>query len=213
MGWNVHDLLRLRHPGDLLGRCPVPAWVDPALSPAPWVVVRRAPIEGETIPVGVRGRCRTERFAGFIRASSVVECVSPEALASPEAWLPVVRREELPPMRALPVLHATLCGSGLRWGPVGSVGFELASGVPVTHRTSDLDLIVRLNDFPIPPATAQILLEIIHGTEVRVDLLLETFAGAIAFLEYVSGQSDVVLRSINGRCRIKRVGGARGGNF
>jgi phosphoribosyl-dephospho-CoA transferase len=204
MRWCVHDLLRLGNPDDLKGSGPVPMWVNAALSRTPWVVVRRAPTKGGLVPIGVRGDHRSERFASFIDPSSISESVPPEALSSSQTWQQVDQRRDLPPMRALAVVHAILRTSDLCWGPVGSVGFELASGVPAAHRASDLDLIVRLSDFLIPWATTQKLLEVMHGTEIRVDLLLETGEGAISFLEYIGNQPDLVLRSINGPSLIQR---------
>jgi phosphoribosyl-dephospho-CoA transferase len=204
MGWVVHDLLRLRDPVGLMSRGPVPAWVNDALSRAPWVVVRRAPLEGAFIPIGVRGQSRGERFAAFTDSSSVVESVSPEELALTKAWQTAVRREALPAISALPLVHAILQTSALRWGPVGSVGFELASGLPVAHPTSDLDLVVRLSDFSIPPATTEKLLEINHRIEVRIDVLLETPEGAISLPEYVGNQPTLLLRSVQGPKLIPR---------
>lgn len=210
MGWTVHDLLRLRDPDDLVSRGPVPGWVNAALTRAPWVVVRRAPVEGTFIPVGIRGQSRGERFAAFISSSSVVQSVSPEELALSMAWQTAVRREALPAMSALPLVHAILRTATLHWGPVGSVGFELASGVPTAHPSSDLDLIVRLSDFPIPPATTEKLLEMVHRSELRIDLLLETPEGAISLLEYLAGQPNLLLRSSLGPKLIpgKRFGGS-----
>ena len=78
--------LRLSDPRDLVYRVPPPSWSHEALSRAPWVVVRRAPFENELIPVGVRGKNRSERFAAFAHAAAVVQCVSPEDLASCQAW-------------------------------------------------------------------------------------------------------------------------------
>jgi phosphoribosyl-dephospho-CoA transferase len=201
MGATVHDLLRVRGWDALVNRSPAPEWVNEALSRAPWVVVRRAPTEGEFIPVGVRGQNRGERFASFVHASSIVECVSPENLSSSQAWKKAVRLEELPAMRALLRVDAIFQGSNLHWGPSGSIGFELASGVPIAHRTSDLDLIVRMNDLLIPPSTTRKLLAIVERVEttgVRVDLLLEIREGAIALLEYAGGGTNLLLRTIHG---------------
>jgi phosphoribosyl-dephospho-CoA transferase len=201
MGAIVHDLLRVRGSDALVNPDPAPEWVNEALSRAPWVVVRRAPLEGEFIPVGVRGQNRGERFASFVHSSSIVECVSPENLSSSRAWKKAVRLEELPAMRALLRVDAIIQGSDLHWGPSGSVGFELASGVPVALRTSDLDLIVRLSDLRVPPPLTGKLLAIverIETTRVRVDLLLETQKGAMALLEYAGGGTNLLLRTIHG---------------
>jgi phosphoribosyl-dephospho-CoA transferase len=201
MGATVHDLLRVRGSDALVNRDPAPGWVNEALSRAPWVVVRRAPAEGKFIPVGVRGRNRGERFASFVHRSSIVECLRPENLSSSQAWKKAVRFEELPAMSALLRVEAIFQDSDLHWGPSGSVGFELASGVPIAVRTSDLDLIVRMSDLLIPPSTTRKLLAMVERVEttgVRVDLLLETRKGAMALLEYARGGTNLLLRTIHG---------------
>jgi phosphoribosyl-dephospho-CoA transferase len=192
MGLIPHDLLRLRDPCDLVYRVPPPSWSEEALSRVPWVVVRRAPFENELIPVGVRGKNRSERFAAFAPAATVVQCVSPEDLASCQAW-----REELPALRALPKIQVALQGLGLGWGPVGSVGFELATAFPAANCSSDLDLIIRMNDLLVPRVTEE-LVAVIEDVGVRVDVLLETKAGAIALAEYVGNGPNLLLRTVNG---------------
>jgi phosphoribosyl-dephospho-CoA transferase len=203
-----HDLLHLRDPRDLVYQAPPPPWLDEALLQVPWVVVRRAPFENELIPVGVRGKNRGERFAAFAHAATVVQCVSPEELASRQAWREAARREELPALRALPKIHLALQALGLSWGPVGSVGFELATAFAVATCSSDLDLIVRLNDL-LDSGVAEDLVAVIEDAGVRVDILLETEAGAIALAEYVGGGPNLLLRTVNGP-RLARKNHAKG---
>lgn len=196
MDLTVHDLLRLRDPNELVNCDPAPQWVSEALSEAPWVVVRRVPFEGDLIPVGVRGYNRSERFAAFISPSSVVESVRPEELASSQAWRRAIRAEELPAMRLLPKVDEDLRLLDVCWGPVGSVGFELASGFPVANRESDLDLIVRMNDIVMPRATVEKLLATVRGS--RVDLLVETPAGGVSLLEYATSRQSLLFRTAKG---------------
>ncbi|MBV8418121.1 MAG: malonate decarboxylase holo-ACP synthase [Verrucomicrobia bacterium] len=193
-----HDLLRLRDPRDLVHRVPTPSWVCEALLLAPWVVVRRAPFENELIPVGVRGRNRSERFAAFAHAASIVQCAKPEELAAGQSWRTAPRREELPAMRALPPIHAMLRKLGLAWGPIGSVGFELASGLPAANSGSDLDLLIRVQDTVLPRTIAEDLVAFMEGVGVRVDVGLETTAGGIALAEYARGVPELLLRTLNG---------------
>jgi phosphoribosyl-dephospho-CoA transferase len=197
MGWLPHDLLCLSDPRDLVYRVPPPAWLHEALLPAPWVVVRRAPVENELIPVGVRGKKRSERFAAFARVATVFRWVSPEDLASRQVWREASRRDELPALRALSPMHAALQALGLSWGPVGSVGFELATDFPAANSSSDLDLIIRMNDV-LTPGVAERLVAIVESAETRVDVLLETKAGAIALAEYAHGGTDLLMRTVNG---------------
>jgi phosphoribosyl-dephospho-CoA transferase len=197
MGWLPHDLLCLSDPRDLVCRVPPPAWLHEALLRAPWVVVRRAPFENELIPVGVRGKNRSERFGAFAYAGTVVQCVSPEDLASCETWREASRRDELPVLRALPTIHMALQTLDLSWGPVGSVGFELATGFPAANCSSDLDLIIRMNDVLVP-RVAEKLVALMEGAGARVDMLLETAAGAIALAEYARSGPNLLLRTVNG---------------
>jgi phosphoribosyl-dephospho-CoA transferase len=201
-----HDLLRLRDPRDLVHRVPTPAWVCEALLLAPWVVVRRAPFESELIPVGVRGRNRNERFAAFARTASVVQCAKPEGFAAGQSWRETPRRKEVPAMRALPPIHAMLRKLGLVWGPIGSVGFELASGFPAANSGSDLDLLIRVEDTVLPRAMAEDMVAFMEGVGVRVDVQLETTAGAIALAEYARGVPDLLLRTLNGPRLIQHPG-------
>jgi phosphoribosyl-dephospho-CoA transferase len=208
MGLIPHDLLRLRDPRDLVYRAPPPSWSDEVLSQVPWVVVRRAPFENELIPVGIRGKNRSERFAAFAHATTVVQCVSPKDLVSCQAWREAARREELPALRALPKIQMALQALGLSWGPVGSVGFELATAFPAANCSSDLDLIIRLNDLLVP-RVAEELVAVIEDAGARVDVLLETKAGAIALAEYVRTGPNLVLRTVNGP-RLARKNHAKG---
>jgi phosphoribosyl-dephospho-CoA transferase len=196
MDITVHDLLRLRGPEELVNYDQAPQWVSEALSRAPWVVVRRASFERELIPVGVRGRSRSERFAGFADPSSIEESVRPEELISSQAWKRAVRFEEVPAMGLLPLINEDLRMLDLCWGPVGSIGFELASGLPVANRESDLDLIVRMNDIVIPRATTEKLLAIARG--FQVDLLVETPVGGVSLLEYATVRQNLMLRTVKG---------------
>ena len=208
MGLIPHDLLRLRDPRDLVYRTPPPSWSDEALSQVPWVVVRRAPFENELIPVGIRGKNRSERFAAFAHAATVVQRVSPEDLVCCQAWREAARREEFPALRALPKIQIALQALGLSWGPVGSVGFELATAFPAANCSSDLDLIIRLNDILVP-RVAEELVAVIEDAGARADVLLETKAGAIALAEYVGSGPNLVLRTVNGP-RLARKNHAKG---
>ena len=101
-------------------------------------------------------------------------------------------------MRALSPIHEMLRKLGLAWGPIGSVGFELASGFPAANSGSDLDLLIRTEDTVIPRAMAEDLIAFMEGVGVRVDVQLETAAGGIALAEYACGVTDLLLRTLNG---------------
>jgi phosphoribosyl-dephospho-CoA transferase len=83
------------------------------------------------------------------------------------------------------------------WGPLGSVGFELASGAATATAASDLDLLLQAPQ-PVPPQLAAALHERLARLPVRADLLLETPAGALALAEYVAGRTPFGLRTLTG---------------
>lgn len=98
---------------------------------------------------------------------------------------------------ALDYIEATLATSTYTWGPIGSVGFELASGAPTVGVCSDLDLLIRM-ERPLDCKSARQLSLRLAEVPVRVDVQLETPSGAIALAEYARGEPSVMLRTYDG---------------
>jgi phosphoribosyl-dephospho-CoA transferase len=122
----------------------------------------------------------------------------PHELLPYAARSPAHRRAELPALAALIEAIPLLAPFGLPWGPGGSLGFELATGVPTAHPASDLDLVVRADE-PVSADTAAGLLEALRRLPARTDALLETPHGAVALAEYAHHPSGpVLLRTGNG---------------
>lgn len=191
-----HDLLVVNGAGDLCGDEP-PAWVRGALTLAPLVVVRRARIKEGLIPVGVRGNHRGERAAALLPSARVVRRIRPEQLVSSRAWWTTHRAAKLPHFLVLSTVAELLEPTGLAWGPVGGVGFELASGHPCLTPASDIDLILRA-PAPLPRDMAAELSGLLAALPVRIDVQVEVPAGAVALAEYASGARQMVLRSETG---------------
>jgi phosphoribosyl-dephospho-CoA transferase len=135
----VHDLL-LMTSTEIRQACQAePAWVGPALQRYPWVVARRAVAPEELVAVGVRGIERRQRWGGFMRNDQISEVVAPYDLRSEFAD---PNRLNLPALQALRYIQTELSTLPYRWGPGGSVGYELVSRIPVVTPESDLDLIL-----------------------------------------------------------------------
>ncbi|GAA2531462.1 malonate decarboxylase holo-ACP synthase [Winogradskya humida] len=186
----VHDLLHL---GDLdavrRANPDAPPWVWQHLAPSAWVVVRRPEASNGLIPAGARGDGRTQRQALDVPEASITEVVTPHQLTT--------RLLDQPPAGAIAEAMAMLRGwftaldaAGLDWGPVGAVGFELATGRRVTRASSDLDIVIRITDWPGPAVLWQP-----PATPVRLDCLLESPAGAVAWAEAASDATDVLWRT------------------
>jgi phosphoribosyl-dephospho-CoA transferase len=163
------------------------------------VVVRRARQRAGLVPVGVRGRTRAERFAGWVRRESIVAALTPLQLAARRDWNGQAPRGALSALAALVGVESVMAGASLatRWGPAGSVAFELASGWPTVTAASDLDLVLQL-DAPLTPGAAAALLGQLAQLPARVDVLLESAAGGVALAEYARARAPYLLRTADG---------------
>lgn len=136
----THDLLEIDAKQLISSQPSAPQWVEDNLRKTPFVVVRRGPVTGREIPIGVRGTERNQRWAGFCHPKFVNSILTPQQLLS--RAIPTSRANAIPALRALDVLKERWMESILPWGPGGSVGFELASGRHVATPESDLDIVI-----------------------------------------------------------------------
>ncbi len=139
----VHDLVRLTPQAVVRIVRGAPDWVERSLDAAPWAVVRRARVPG-AVAIGVRGEQRGERFAAELQIDEITCVVTPESLLERPAG------RALDAFAALAEVAHAGREHGLLLGPAGSVGFELATGVPCVSPRSDLDVVVRAH--PSDPA-------------------------------------------------------------
>jgi phosphoribosyl-dephospho-CoA transferase len=185
----THDLLRLSCLELEQGDAVKPEWLDAVLKACPWVVVRRAASHGKRVPVGVRGKERAQRWAGFVNREKIAQIVSPNQLR--ESLVESSRRG-LRAFHSLRFLGTKAALKGLDWGPGGSAGFELASGRPIVTEASDLDIIVRAPE-PFDRSFANSICIQLEGVSTRVDVLIETPYCGFSLDEYARGQLDKVL--------------------
>jgi len=193
--WRAHDLLKLRRLPEQPGE---PAWVRSAFACAPFAVVRRAESAAGFVAIGVRGAQRNERYGTWAEAGDIEAVIAPEDLAG---MPPSVDRAPCPVYKILNTVRQTRCLSAFTWGPTGSAGFELATGLPMVTSSSDLDLLIR-TPTPLSMDTARALLAelIAHATRVgaRIDVQLETPAGGVALAEFASNKARVLVRGAQG---------------
>lgn len=175
-----HDLLRLAPGSPLLAEAESrehePPWVARALARHPWVVVRRDIRSKDRVPVGVRGHIRRLRYGAWVDAGCVLDVMTPEELAAPATDCSSGRW-----VGALHDVARSMAGVELPWGPIGSVGFELATGSPSTGEASDLDILVRASS-PIASGWDHLAARLrdvglVHGC--RLDCQVETPAGGV----------------------------------
>jgi phosphoribosyl-dephospho-CoA transferase len=193
---HVHDLILLRGESAVISSEGDPAC--PYLNPnqRPWVVVRRGRISDGLIPVGVRGSQRHERCAGFTRFSEVMEIRRPDQL---RMLLAEESRGTVQAFRTLSYLESHLVGFDMSWGPGGSAGYELASGIPTVRAESDLDLIL-FAPRKLEITDAQDLWRMISSAPGKVDALVETPFCGFSLEEFVTtSPHKILLRTSDGR--------------
>jgi phosphoribosyl-dephospho-CoA transferase len=192
----VHDLILLRAESAVLSTQGDPAC--PCLNPnqRPWVVVRRGRISDGLIPVGLRGTQRHERCAGFTRLSEVLETRRPDQLRLLRAEN---SRRALQAFRTLSYLESHLVGLDMNWGPGGSVGYELASGIQAVRADSDLDFVL-FAPRKLEIIEAQDLWRMISSAPGKVDALVETPCCGFSLKEFVTtSPRKILLRTSDGR--------------
>lgn len=228
----VHSLLRIATPQALswedagFEAGAAPEWADSALQRLPFVVMRRNLPRAGQVPVGIRGRLRSQRAPAWLALSAVQGCVTPRMLAAQRGWRQREHEHEhehghgygygqrnghrneqrrvrgAASCRAIAVLdqvEAILAAHGFAesWGPGGSVGAELASGVQCTHAASDLDLVLYADCLP-PRCAAESLHAQLETLPVRVDALIETPQGGVALADVAGGADRLLLRTALG---------------
>jgi phosphoribosyl-dephospho-CoA transferase len=196
---STHDLIRLREPTALIMDASIPAWVESALDRAPWVVVRRGHVRDGIIPVGVRGPVRHQRFAAALAVADIADLLAPEQLTESRYVIARSRMDEAPALAALARVAPILASRGHRWGPGGSVGFEIATGVATATSSSDLDLILH-QDRPLGPDEAIDLQAVLAeaAAPARVDVLLETPRGGVSLADLASMPARLLVRTPDG---------------
>jgi phosphoribosyl-dephospho-CoA transferase len=191
----VHDLIEIDPSSLATGIIAPPPWVRATLVDCPWVVVRRAEAPSGHIAVGVRGRNRSERWAGFCAERLVRRIARPAALLALSR--DAVRIHRTPALVALREVSRKWRGLGLCWGPTGSVGFELATRRPVTTDASDLDLAIRAPR-PISVEQARSLCDRIARLQAKADIRVETPTCGFSLEEYIRhSPGRIVLRYPN----------------
>ena len=188
----AHDLLWFDNGSSFQCDGSLPDWAAAVLRERQPVVVRRAVVGSQEVAVGIRGTSRGQRLGGVMPKAAIVRVATPESLLQRLGSADLT----LPALASL----ATLCSRiapRYVWGPTGSVGFQLATGLPVVRVDSDLDIVMR---FPQEPDRAEMapLLRLLAELPVRCDAQMETPYGAVALAEWARGERRMLLKTTRG---------------
>lgn len=174
-----HDLIWLNARSVLEGV--TESWVDDVWHTRLPVVVRRDVDAQGRIPVGVRGIKRDQRAAGWAQSDAITRVCTPESLVDPQMLLrsPFISQ---PPVQV--ALLLTQQAWPWTWGITGSTGYALATGLPVIHAASDLDLLIRARQ-PLSRELLEKWRQQLTGGLCRVDTQVEMPHGAFALNEWL----------------------------
>jgi phosphoribosyl-dephospho-CoA transferase len=185
----VHDLLLLSAESVQPACMAEPPWVQAAIKRSPWGVVRRVSAPAGKVAVGVRGTDRSQRWGGFVDMADVALIKRPLQL---RVSLAHDSRKSVPALKTLALVERELADIDLRWGPVGSVGFELATGDRVISEASDLDLALFATQ-RIDHAIARDLWDNLSSLPAKVDVRVETPGCGFSLEEYALRRSAKIL--------------------
>ena len=192
MELNAHDLIRVKAKEDLLTDLPLPDWANQSLKKAPYVVVRRSLHPNGLIGVGIRGSNRSQRVSAWLRPDDIDYVVRPKALSKPQSWDKSYADNMIHPIYSLRKIEPILTERGFDWGPTGSTGFELATGVPTINEFSDLDIVLNVR-IPFSQATAALLMNELEDASVsNLDVQLNTALGGVSLKDYATASRVLV---------------------
>ena len=196
---HVHDLLQIDAHSLRADRVPQPHWVSETIISCPWVVVRRGQAPAAQIAVGVRGATRSDRWAGCAHEDLIEKIVRPEELLVMSESSTQIHRT--PALKALREVIERWRDLSLPWGPVGGVGFELATGRQVTTEASDLDLAIGATN-RIDNERASFLWDRLVGLQTKVDVRVETPTCSFSLEEYAHASAARILLRYPGGLRL-----------
>ena len=155
------------------------------------------------MPVGIRGLARSQRFAACLAVVEIADRLSPEDLTDVASTC-IVREAQgcgAGPGCAGPCRAHLWRRRGHRWGPGGSVGFEIATGVPTATASSDLDVILRQDQPARAVRRRSICTPLWSKRQPRrgSTCILETPRGGVSLADLAACRGRVLVRTPDGR--------------
>jgi phosphoribosyl-dephospho-CoA transferase len=192
-----HDIIKFESLNKILFYSPMPQWVIEEKTCENFAVVRRMPITNK-VPIGLRGKTRSQRQAAFIESDNIIEVIQPESLVK---RISLMENDGM--KQSLTMLEGLMNKLLLRWGIAGSLGFEIATQIKATSETSDIDVVIYVEEIDIAVLTT--VYEFISELEVKVDVQVEldkigSFVLADLILNY---ESTILIRTLYGPHLIK----------
>lgn len=155
------------------------------------VVVRRDILPSNLIPIGVRGKTRTERFAAGVLKQHLLQITTPEEIVKERKWLNSNHQELDKHWQTLEKIDYFMRQNQIEWGLLGSLGFELVSHIPTGNGSSDIDLRICYKTKPPDELLTQIHYAL-SQLPIAVDIQIETPIGGFALHEWILKKSAMM---------------------
>jgi phosphoribosyl-dephospho-CoA transferase len=162
-------------------------------------VVRREDYEGiqDAIPVGFSLPSLVEgnriRIAGFIPPKEIVRTSSPYQVLQADF------SSRTACLKALAEMKSAAMEMGIKLGVWGSAGLEIYTGLPYTHVSSDLDLLIGIADLQCILSFVEYAFTLGQRHCCRVDIELDLPSGyGVKVLELMEGTDFILGKGLNG---------------
>lgn len=193
MNINVHDIVYLDSSEAIQSHETIPDWVFSEDTAKNIAVVRRMKTMEHVVPIGLRGKNRTERFGAFALKDNIFKVITPKEAACGVA--PPSHEQTINQLRSI---FKDTC-----WGIGGSVGFTMATGIQACTASSDVDVVLYLERFEaLRPL--QLLYEEIQRLTHQIDVQIEISALGSCLLNELVTSSNVLVRTGTGVFLMKR---------
>lgn len=173
-----------------------PDWVAALLNkPRLTAVCRRASLHDELLPIGLRGKDRSQRFACWLPVKAVEQHIQPFELLDTHFQKNICsHHQHYFVVQHYQAIYPFLCENHIGIG--GSLGFELATGIGTVKETSDLDLIWYADE-PFSQSEAKTMLTNLSFKNEIPDCQVITSKGGFSLKEYATSET-FLMKTIQG---------------
>jgi phosphoribosyl-dephospho-CoA transferase len=186
----VNDLLKIKNLKKITWAEEKTEWVQDALKKTPWVVVRRGAWT-DGIPVGVRGKDRNQRLAGFIQPQNIETVYTPADLM--KTVIEHNSKYDVFGEMLLAIHQSGIFPETI--GPGGSFAFFVATGADVTNSGSDLDLIIKEKASRLDLNLMTKWQHFLCHMKKEVDAVVQTDKGLFSLQECVRNPVSFILKT------------------
>ncbi|BDR58579.1 malonate decarboxylase holo-ACP synthase [Xylocopilactobacillus apicola] len=167
----------------------IPEWSQDILQQTPFVIVRRGS-NNSSLPVGIRGFKKSQRFAADLSFDNWEDPVTPR---DTKDLISSVTEEQLqkPAFKTLHQISPLMIK--YNWGVSGSLQFEVVTKIPMVNPNSDLDVIITADQVEFDQQTALDLIDRLNQFKTHVDVQIVHGQNGFSLEEYANQRAKTIL--------------------